>query len=112
MHALATHWPGDNLHWSFCVIAPGANGNPVNTAMPCREQRRLPAKQALGGERLLKILCRVEHHFHDALHGPVCRNRAGNIHAESAGDRGAHLLSAEMFTFYFASLDNIESESL
>ncbi len=84
----------------------------MDTAMPCREQRRLPAEQALGAERLLKILCGVEHHFHDALRVPVCRNRARYIHAESAGDRRAHLLSTEIFTFYFASLDNIESESL
>ena len=84
----------------------------VHAAAPCREQRRVPAEQPLLGQRLGVVLRGVEHHLDDALNVAVRRRQRADIHAETPGDGGAHLIPVEDFALDLAGLEHVLGQGL
>ena len=103
---------GDNFHRSIRVAAPGTDDDPAHAATPCGEQRRMPGKEAVVGEGLVKVLGGIERHFHNTLNVPVCGNRPGNVHAQPPGDGRAHLIRVQVLAFDFTGLDDIQCQCL
>src|SRR3546814_3785328 len=65
-----------------------------------------------GGQRLGIVLRGVQHHFHDALDVAICFDQTADVHAETAGDGGAHLLPVQYLAFNLAGFDNVLGECL
>ena len=72
----------------------------------------MPAEQAFLGERLVVFLGGVEHHLDDALDIAVGGREGADIHAEAAGDRGAHLILVEDFAFDLAGFEDVLGQGL
>ena len=47
----------------------------------------MPAEQPLGRERLFELLRRIEQHVDYAIDVAICGDHAGNLEAESPGQR-------------------------
>src|SRR5690606_27983004 len=90
VHFLSAHGAGHHLHGACNVVAPCAHLYAHPPAVAGWKQGGVPAKQALGGERLVVVLGGVEHHVHDAFHMAVCRGQCANVHPKPACDGGAH----------------------
>src|SRR3546814_17259730 len=60
-----------------------------------------------GGQRLCIVLRGVEHHLHDAFDVAVGFDQAAEVHAETAGDGGAHQLPVEHPALDLAGFDNV-----
>lgn len=54
----------------------------------------------------------VQHHFHNALHISICGLEGADVNSQPAGDGGTDLPGIELFTFYFAALQDICSQRL
>jgi hypothetical protein len=67
----------------------------------------MPAKKSLLGERLGKMLGRIEHHFDDAFDIPFGSSQSTDFDAETAGDRGSHLAAVEHLTFDLTRFEDI-----
>jgi hypothetical protein len=83
---------------------------------PAASLRRVPAKQALGRERLGVLLGGVQHHIDHAIHLAVGWDHIvmfiANVHAQPAGDRGAHGVQVEGLAFNGAGGDDFLGEGL
>ena len=112
MHPFAANRTGYHLHGSAGIVAPLAHGDPGHPAAPGREQRGVPSEQPFGAQRLGIALGRIEHHLDDAFDIAVAGNQSGNVHAEAAGNRGAHLLAIEMLALDLARLDHVFGQRL
>ncbi|TCU52905.1 hypothetical protein EDF58_11347 [Novosphingobium sp. PhB57] len=67
----------------------------------------MPVEKALSGQRLSIILCRIQHHFHDAVDITIRFDQSADLHSEPAGDRGAHLLPVKNLSFNLAGFEDI-----
>ena len=45
----------------------------------------MPSKKAIFCKWLLKILCCIEHHFHNTFDIPISRNTTGNFYPQAMG---------------------------
>ena len=97
---------GDHLHGAAGIGAPCGHGDACAPAVAGGEQCRVPAKQALGREGLVKVLGGVEHHVHHTVHVAVCGGKRTNVHAQPAGDGGAHGVQIQRLTFDGAGGDD------
>jgi hypothetical protein len=82
----------------------------MHPAPPGGEQRRVPAEEALHGQRLVVVLRRVQHHLHDAFDVTVCRSQPADIHPEPTRDRRADLIGVQLLAFDFAALQHVFGE--
>src|SRR5262245_19414931 len=108
--AFTPYGTGHDLHRCRAGVAPRANCDAVRPAPSGSEQRRMPAKEALGAEPLVIVLRRVEHHFDDAFDVTVSSLQAANVDAESARDRRADLFSVQLLAFDLAALQHVFGE--
>ena len=72
----------------------------------------MPGEQPLGRERLVVVARGVEHHFDDALDVAVRGLEGADVHAETAGDRGADLFGVELLAFDLAALEDVGGQGL
>ena len=72
----------------------------------------MPGEQPLGRERLLVVARGVEHHLDDALDMAVGGLQPADVHAETAGDRGADLLGVQLLAFDLAGLEHVRGQGL
>ena len=79
---------------------------PVGNSAACQPNRR----SAVSGSSIL--LGRVEHHLDDAFDIAVGGRQRADVHAQPAGDRGAHLIRVEDLTFDLARLEDILGQGL
>lgn len=73
----------------------------------CRDRARAgeatsPRGDTVRGRCAERSLGRVEHQFDDALHVAVGRDQAADIHAETAGKRGANLVAIKLLALDLA----------
>ena len=101
------HRAGDDLHRPGGIVAPLAHGELVHARIPGREQRRVPAEQALGGQRGGGVGRGVEHHLDHAFDVPIDRSYCADVHAQTPGDGRAHGFDVQHFAFDFAGLDYV-----
>jgi hypothetical protein len=67
----------------------------MHSAAACREQGRVPAKQAVLREGRLKILDCIQHHLNNSLHISVSRYEPGNVQAQAPGNGRTDLPGVE-----------------
>lgn len=72
----------------------------------------MPGEQSLFGQRIGIMLGRIQHHLYDAFDIPIHRCQRADIHAQSPGYGGIHLLAIEVFTPDLARLDDIFRQRL
>ena len=89
-----------------------AHLNAQPPAVADREQGGVPAKQALGRERLRVVLGGVQHHVHHAINMAIRRGERANGHAQPPGDAGAHGVQVQGFAFDGAGGDDFLREGL
>ena len=77
---------GHDLHRPVRVVTPRADHDLADSAASCREQGRMPAEQAVGGQRLGLVLRRIDHHLHRTLDMTINGLRAAQIHTQTPGD--------------------------
>ncbi len=94
----------------YGAVPPGAYADFVHAAPPRREQGRVPAEQAVRGERPVELLGRVQHHLHHALHVPVGGDQACYVHTEAPGNGRSYLFGVKQFPFYLARLEHVERQ--
>lgn len=75
MDVLLSEGTGDDRHRSCAVVPPSPRPALRHPATAGRKQGRMPREQALGGEGLVIVACRVKHHLDDALDVAVRRLR-------------------------------------
>src|SRR5713101_2138527 len=105
MYPLAPDGAGHDLHRACFFRAPIADCDFPHTAASGGKQSSMPAEQALGRERRIVFLSRIEDHLDDALDVAIGRSEGADIHAETARKRRAHLVPVEDFAFNLARLD-------
>ena len=72
----------------------------------------MPAKQALGGQGLVKVAGGVQHHVHHAVHMPVAGCQGSNIEPQLAGHGGAHGVQVQPLAFNGAGGDDFLRQHL
>jgi stress-induced morphogen len=78
-----------------------------HAASPGWKQGGLPGEKPFRGEGIAVSAGCVEHHFYNALHVPVDGLQSANVHAQPAGNGGAHLTAIKVLSFDFAGLENV-----
>ena len=112
MDTLTPDRTGDDLHRTCPVIAPGTHADLAHATAAGWKQRRVPGEESVGGERLVVVARRVQHHLDDAFDVAVRGHNAPDIHPEAARDGGAHLLSVQRLAFDLAALDHVVGQRL
>ena len=112
VNALLAYGAGDDFHRSIRVVAPCTDDDLAHAATSCREQRRMPCKEALFREGLVKVLAGIQHHFDNTLDVSICGNRPRNVHAQPPGNGRTHLIRVQVLAFDFAGLDDIQCQRL
>ena len=67
MNTFLADRPGDHLHGTGTVVAPGPYPDFCQAAAPRREQRCVPGEEPFGCKRSVIVAGSVEHHLDDAL---------------------------------------------
>jgi hypothetical protein len=101
------HRSRDNLRRPAGVVAPGTHVDTREAAIARREQRGVPAEQALRGKRRAEVGRGVQHHLHHAVDMPVDRGERANVHTQAARQRGAHRFDVEVLALDLAGLDHV-----
>src|SRR6266849_9414699 len=96
--------PGDDLHWSAAVIAPGTHPDSSHPAPAGRKQGRMPSEQPFDGKRLIVVPRGVQHQLDHSLHVPIYVFQSSDVYAESTRDRRTNLLHVQMFALDFTTL--------
>ena len=112
VNAFPAHGTRDNFHRSTRVVAPRTGDDLAHAAAPCREQRRMPGKEAVVREGPVEVLGGIERHFNNTLNVPVCGIRSGNVHAQPPGDGRTHLFRVQVLAFDFTGLDDVQRQCL
>jgi hypothetical protein len=89
------------------VIAPGTRADPAHATAACRKQRRVPGAESVGGESLVVVARRIQHHLNDAFDVTVRSYNTPGIQTEAARDGRPHLLNIQRLTFDLAALDDV-----
>src|SRR5262245_28898713 len=70
----------------------------------------MPSEEALGSQRQVVVLRRVEHHLHDTFDVTIRRFQGAYIHPELSSDRRTNLAGVEFLAFDLAALQHVFGE--
>jgi hypothetical protein len=110
--ALPAYRSGNHLHGPLAVVVPRSRDDPGHAAAPGGKQRRVPGKEAFGGQRLVEPARGVEHHLDDPLDITVRRLQDADVHTQPPGDRRANLLGVELLPLDLAAFDHVAGQRL
>ena len=112
MDALLADRAGHNLHRAGAVVTPGPYPDFASCRCARSETGTHATKEPFGGERLLIVARRVEHHFNDALDIAVCGLECADIHSKTAGNRGPDLFSVQLLPLDLAAFEHVGRQGL
>ena len=112
VHFLFTHRARHHLHGACGIVAPRTHLDANPTAVAGGEQRCMPAKQALGCERLGMLLGCVQHHVHHAVYVAVGGRQRTDVHPQPTGNRRAHGVQVQRLALDGAGGDDFLGEGL
>jgi hypothetical protein len=70
----------------------------------------VPAEEPLRRQWLVVVLCRVEHHLHNAFDVTVRRLQPADVDSEPTRDRRANLIGVKLLAFDLAALHHVLGE--
>jgi hypothetical protein len=106
-HSVASDGTGDHLHRCGAVVTPGADRDSMNAASSRREKGRVPADEALHRQRLVVVLCRVQHHLHDAFDVAIHWLQPADVDSEAPRDGRSDLIGVQLLALDFAALQHV-----
>ena len=110
VHAFAADRTGHDLHRRRTVVTPGAHRDSMHPAPASREQRRVPAEEAVRRQQLVVVLRRVQHHLDDAFDVTVRRLQTADIDPQPTRDRRPDLVRVQPLAFDLAALQHVFGE--
>jgi hypothetical protein len=110
MHPLATDGAGHHLHRAGGIVAPAADVDLGPGRVAGGKQRGMPAEQRSRGHRCMAVGGGIEHHLDHAFDVAIHRGQRADVHAQPAGDGGAHGFDIELLALDLAGLDHVLGE--